>query len=147
MSGKAPDPARVLAQAGPARLVVAVVEIREDGIECEGRVPAGHALAEQGSAPAHLGLELAAQAAAILEASRHGAASSPRRGLLVSLRDVRIARPRLPVEEPLRASVRAAGGAGGLALYAVRVTCRGQLGVEGTIGAYIAPSDGRSDGA
>jgi predicted hotdog family 3-hydroxylacyl-ACP dehydratase len=147
VSGLVLDPGRWLAQTGPARLVAAVLEVREDGIECEGRVPSGHALAADGSAPAYLGLELAAQAAAILEATRHGASSGPRRGLLVSLRDVRIARPRLPVDQALRASVRAAGGAGGLVLYAVRVTHQGELDVEGTIGAYMAPVEGRGDGA
>jgi predicted hotdog family 3-hydroxylacyl-ACP dehydratase len=133
----------LLAQTGPARLITQVLEVRADGIECEGSIPPGHALvAADGSAPAHLGLELAAQAAALFEARKDGGRRGPVRGYLVSLRDVRIARPRLPAGQTLRASVRAAERAGSLAFYTVRVSHEGRLDVEGTIGAYLGPEGG-----
>lgn len=102
-----------------------VVERLDDGIVCEGEIPAANPLVEAGRAPAILGVELAAQCAAALaglEASVAGAdGSAPRPGYLVSLRDVRFERPRIPAASRLVATVRRSGGAGPLSVYEAEV--------------------------
>jgi predicted hotdog family 3-hydroxylacyl-ACP dehydratase len=133
------DVARLIRHQGVARMVESVLELREDGIDCAGRIPPGHALARGGRAPAFVGLELAAQAAAVFEALRRPEqepGSGARMGLLVSLRDVRLELSDLPAGVPLVASVRSLGGAAALSLYAVRVLHDGRLCVEGTLGTF-----------
>jgi predicted hotdog family 3-hydroxylacyl-ACP dehydratase len=148
MTRVAVDVEGLIPQAGVARLVEAVLELREDGIDCAGRVPSTHPMAREGEVPAFLGLELAAQAAAVFEALRRrekGGHANPRVGFLVSLRDVRIDLRTFPVEASLVASIRSLGGAASLALYQVRVLHRGVVGVQGTLGTFLPPSEGHRD--
>jgi predicted hotdog family 3-hydroxylacyl-ACP dehydratase len=136
------DVAGLLPQAGLARFVESVVELREDGIDCAGRIPPGHPLVRGGKVAGFVGLELAAQAAAVFEALRRasrGGEAVARPGLLVSLRDVRLERAELSAGAPLVASVRAVGSAAALSLYAARVFEGGALALEGTLGTYLPP--------
>jgi len=145
MTGAAQDVAGLIPQAGVARLVESVLELRADGIDCAGRIPSGHPLVREGRAPAFLGLEMAAQAAAAFEALRrreHEGQAAPRVGFLVSLRDVRLSMPELPAGVPLVASIRPLGGAASLALYEVRVLHAGVVVVHGTLGTFMHPADG-----
>lgn len=139
------DITRLIPHEGVARMVESVVELRDDGIDCKGRISPGHALVRGGSAPAFVGLELAAQAAAVFEALRgpeQEAGSGARVGFLVSLRDVRLDLSELPAGVPLVVSVRALGGAGALGLYEVRVRHDGRLCVQGTLGTFAPRATG-----
>lgn len=146
---RAADVAGLIPQAGVARLVESVLELRPDGIDCEGRIPARHPLVRGGSAPAFLGLELAAQAAAVFEALRRlerEGPGEPRVGFLVSLRDVRLDRDELPADAPLVASVRSLGGTPPLALYQARVLHAGVVALEGTLGTFLPAGGGQRSG-
>jgi predicted hotdog family 3-hydroxylacyl-ACP dehydratase len=145
MTGVAVDVAGLIPQAGIARLVESVLDLREDGIDCAGRIPARHPLVREGAVPAYVGLEMAAQAAAVFEALRRRereGQSDPRVGFLVSLRDVRLDVPTLPVGGELIASIRSLGGAAPLAVYQVRVLLGDMVGVQGTLGTFLPPSSG-----
>jgi len=129
---------------GRAILVEDVVALLEDGIECRGRIPADAALACDGRVPSFVALELAAQAAAVLEALRRRgpaeATASPRTGYLVSLRGVVMERPEIPVGTPLSVSLKSSGQAGGLGLYEVVVACEGLVCVRGVVGTFSPPA-------
>ncbi len=120
-----------------------VLDWRPECVLCEGRIPADNPFAVNGRAPALVAIELAAQAAAVFEAlGRQGpaAASGPRIGYLVSVRDARFALTELPTGEPLVAEVRSAGSAPPLGLYRVRVERDGVLVMTATLGAYLTTS-------
>lgn len=144
------DVASLLPHAGVARLVESVLELRPEGIDCAGRIARAHALVRGGAAPAFVGLELAAQAAALFEALRRrerGEAGEPRVGLLVSLKDVRIERAELPAGELLVASIRSAGGAGALSLYEAEVRLSGERVLGGTLGVFLRGAASAAPGA
>jgi predicted hotdog family 3-hydroxylacyl-ACP dehydratase len=146
MTRLAVDVAGLIPHAGVARLVETVLELREDGIDCAGRFPPEHPMVRGGAVPAFVGLELAAQAAAVFEALRRrekDGHSNPRVGFLVSLRDVRIDLRTFPVGVLLVASIRSLGSAAPLALYQVGVLHRGAVGVQGTLGTFLPPSEGQ----
>jgi predicted hotdog family 3-hydroxylacyl-ACP dehydratase len=139
------DVAGLLPQAGHARMVDSVVELREDGIVCAGRISPEHPLVRGGRVAGFVGLELAAQAAAVFEALRRralGGEAAARVGLLVSLRDVRLELAELSAGTRLVASIRAVGSAAALSLYEARVFEGGALALEGTLGTYLPPLPG-----
>jgi predicted hotdog family 3-hydroxylacyl-ACP dehydratase len=131
----------------PARLLRVVVEAslepvaRISGIAV---IPPNHPLVRGGRAPAFLGLEAAAQAAAALEAlSRQGGPpgdagnAGPRLGYLVGVREAVFHAPDLPAAEPLTVTVEAAGSAPPLAVYTARIEREGAVLVTGTFSTYI----------
>jgi len=121
----------------PARLVSGVVEATAEGIVCRAEVPRDHPLVEGGSAPCFLGIEAAAQAAAVLEALGRRAAPGPRIGYLVGIRDARFEVPRLPAGLPFRATVRLHGSAPPLSIYQVTLEGAGGPVLAATISTYI----------
>ncbi|HEX6904282.1 MAG TPA: hypothetical protein VF789_31525 [Thermoanaerobaculia bacterium] len=131
--------ADLLPHSPPARLVRGVIEASEDGIVCAAEIPPDHPLVVDGRCPAFLGIEAAAQAAAVLEAlGRKDGASGPRIGYLVGIREARFAFPALPAGRPFEVTARLQGGAFPLSLY--EVTAAGA--VTGTISTYILTRDG-----
>lgn len=128
-----------LPHAGPARLVTRVVEIGADAIVCEGTVPPASPYASSSSAPTWLGVELAAQAAALLEARAHQADLAGKRpiGYLVRIRDVRCARPAFAVGIPLRIHVHRLSAALPLFVYRISVTAGGAELLHGEISTYL----------
>ncbi len=125
----------------PMLLVERIVEVLEEGLVCQGRVPAGGPLAGHGAASVFLGLELAAQTAAVREALGRGAgAGEPRLGYLTSIKNARFQVPELPAGRPLRATVRAVGSVPPLAMYSVEVTLEedGSELLTATLGTYLA---------
>jgi len=125
---------------GPALLVESIAEVRPDRIVCWGRVPPESPFAAEGKAPAFVGLEMGAQAAAVLEALGRGEpedGGGPRVGYLVGIRDARLAVD-LPVGRRLRVTARAAGGAPPLALYDVSVEDDGVEFARGLLSTYAA---------
>jgi predicted hotdog family 3-hydroxylacyl-ACP dehydratase len=126
---------------GSARLVERVLAWRADTLECVGRVPLESPFARDGSAPAFVGLELAAQAAAAHEAllaRRAGAATGAVILYLVGIQEARFGVARLPVGDDLWATLRLVGGAPPLAIYTVRVELAGVECVSATFSTYGA---------
>ena len=124
----------------PMRLVRVIVEVAAglDSITCIAVIPPDNPLAAGDRAPACLGLEAAAQAAACLEAlSRRDNDPGPRLGYLVGVREAIFHTPGLPVAAPLAVTARAAGSAPPLAVYEIRVEEDGALLVTGTISTYV----------
>jgi predicted hotdog family 3-hydroxylacyl-ACP dehydratase len=144
MSGHWPPVASLVPHRGRALLVEDVVALREDGIECRGRIPPDAALARNGRVPSFVGLEMAAQAAAVLEALRRRddgtAPAGPRTGYLVSLRSVVMEQPEIPVGVPLAVSLKSVGQAGGLGLYEASLECQGLVCVRGVVGTFSPPA-------
>lgn len=149
-----PDVTTLLPHRPPILLVESVVEERDDGVVCRGRVPEGGPLARGGVAPVVLALELAAQTAAVhaaLASRRDGAPGAdpsaspmsargePAIGLLASIGDACFAVPELPAGAPLLASVTAAGSMPPLTLYRVRVVAEddGRGLLTARLGVYL----------
>ncbi len=120
-------------------LVEEIVECGEGALTCVGRIPLDNPFVVGGRAPAFVGLEVAAQTAAVFEAlGRAGSGEGPRIGYLVSVRGAVFSTADLPAGESLIARVRASGSAPPLALYEVSVEALGQGVLTATLGAYIA---------
>jgi len=127
----------LLPHAPPSRLVTGIVESSEEGIVCAAEVPPDHPLVEGGRSPAFLGIEAAAQAAAVLEGlGRRGEKAAPRIGYLVGVREARFAVPHLPVSRPFRVSARLQGSAPPLSIY--EIAAAGV--VTGTVSTFLADS-------
>jgi len=139
-----PDPAELLPHAGPALLITAILDAHEDGIVCEGRVPAGHAYAPGEVYPSFVAIEMAAQAAAVSAALSSIAADAewvPQVGYLVRARRIRWTRESLPAGETLVVRVRHTGGAGALRLHRVSVALDGAEVLTGDLGTFVPPAD------
>jgi len=128
----------LLPHAPPARLVHGVLEVSAAGIVCAAEVPPSHPLAVAGRVPALLGIEAAAQAAAVLEAlARREEDPGPRIGYLVGVREARFAVPSLPTGRPFRVSARLQGSAPPLSIYEIAV----DEAVTGTVSTFLATRD------
>lgn len=121
-----PLPAGLIPHAPPARLV------RTPSVAV---IPADNPFVEAGRAPAFVGLEAGAQAAALLEALDRSS-GEPRIGYVVAIRNARFRTPWLPAGRPLPVAVKPAGSAPPLSIYEVSV---GEV-VTGLISTYISPT-------
>jgi 3-hydroxymyristoyl/3-hydroxydecanoyl-(acyl carrier protein) dehydratase len=124
----------------PMLFVERILGEAEDGATCLCRVPAECALVSGGSTPAFVGLEAAAQTAAVWESLRRSRATgqpAARTGYLVSLKDVVLYRPTLGADADLIATVRLVAEIAPLTTYAVDVSIEGGLALRGTIGTYL----------
>ncbi|HEY0510314.1 MAG TPA: hypothetical protein VGH73_00320 [Thermoanaerobaculia bacterium] len=132
----------LLPHAPPARFIASVLAVSAEGIVCAAAVPAAHPLAEKGRLPACLGIEAAAQAAAVLEAlaRREGEAPGPRIGYLVGVREARFAVPSLPAGRPFRVTARRQGSAPPLAVYEIAAGEPGAEWLTGTISTFLPGS-------
>ena len=129
-----------LPHAPPARLVRSVIEAAAGEIVCGAEVPSSHPLAAEGRFPAFLGIEAAAQAAAVLEAmGRREEAPAPRVGYLVGIREARFAAATLPCGRPFRVTARLQGNAPPLSVYAITAGGAG-VAVTGTLSTFLADS-------
>jgi len=137
-AGPFPPIATLLPHAPPARLVRSVLEASPEGLIGVAEIPGASPFAVEGRAPAFVGLEAAAQGAAVLETLGRQDAPGPRIGYLVAIRGARCSVPILPVERPFRFAVRLTGSAPPLSIY--EVTVEGTGGTEllrGTVSTYI----------
>ncbi len=133
----------------PMLLVERIVEVLEEGLVCRGRIPGGGPLADRGFASVFLGLELAAQTAAVGEALGRGPdAGEPRLGYLTSIKNARFQVPELPAERPLLATVRRVGSVPPLAMYSVEVALEddGSELLTATLGTYLVDTSAETPG-
>lgn len=122
-------PAELLLPHGPpARFVERIVERSAAALVCRARIPAASPWAAGGNAPATAGLEIAAQAAAWLEALERAertpdgtAEGGPRVGYLVRVRRASLGAA-IPAGAPVLARVERSAGVPPLAIYRVEVT-------------------------
>jgi 3-hydroxyacyl-[acyl-carrier-protein] dehydratase len=128
--------------APPARLVHSVQEVSPEGLTGTALIPGASPFVVDGQAPAFLGLEAAAQGAAVLEAleRREG---GPRIGYLVAIRGARLAVGTLPADQPFRIVLRLTGSAPPLSIYEA-VVLGGEDGgatelLRGSISTYLLP--------
>jgi 3-hydroxymyristoyl/3-hydroxydecanoyl-(acyl carrier protein) dehydratase len=129
----------LLPHAPPARLVRSVIEISATGIVCAAEISPLHPLAVEAGAPACLGVEAAAQAAAVLESiARNEEDPKPRIGYLVGIREARFAVRSLATGRPFRVSARLQGGAPPLSIYEIAVGEPGREALTGTISTFLA---------
>ncbi len=137
----APPLDTLLPQRPPMRLLTAILSATDDGLSCVAAVPSACALVRDGSAPALVGLEAAAQAAAACEAIRRwrgGDDAAPRIGYLVALRDVVFFAERVPADQALSASVQIEAAAPPLTYYQVEVSLGERPIVRGAIATFLA---------
>ena len=133
-----PPPETLIPHAPPALLVRSVIEASPQGIVCLAAIPADHPLAEDRRVPSYLGLEAAAQAAAVLEAlERSAEEAGPRMGYLVGIRDARLRTPHLATGRTFRVTARLHGSAPPLSMYQVTLEGAGGELLAGTISTYL----------
>lgn len=123
----------------PSRLATEVLEVGDGHVLCRGSIPADNASVHGGEAGPWMALELAAQAAGLLQAAGAGDDAEPRVGYIVRIRDARFPRPGLPADVPLLARVNHDGGGGPLSLYRVRVDVDGAVVCTATLGTFVPP--------
>lgn len=134
-----PPPSDLLPHAAPALLLTAVLAMSAGGIACTAVVPEGHPLAAGGQVPGFAALELAAQAAAALQALLRQGGGSPLIGYLVGARDALFA-PTLPAGRGLRVTAIHGGSAAPLATYEMEVRPEGAGGrrlATGSLSTFI----------
>lgn len=136
-AGPFPSPAALVPHAPPALLIRNVLEATSEGASCIVEIPAANPFVEKGRAPSFLGLEAAAQTAAVLESLTRTGDTGPRLGYLVGVRDARLHTPWLPAGRPLRATVRLTGSAPPLAVYEAVIDAGGRELVTGTVSTYV----------
>ena len=98
-------------------------------------IPEDNPFVKSGRAPAFVGLEAGAQAAALLEALDRSS-GEPRIGYIVAIRNARFRTSWLPTGRPLPVAVKPAGSAPPLTIYEVSV---GGV-VTGLVSTYITPT-------
>jgi len=139
------DPFAHLPHAGAARMLESVLESTKVSIRCSARIPSGNPFVRDGRAPAFVGLEIAAQAAASLEIINRANASAgqpPRVGYVVSVRGVRLSRATLPAGAPLIAVAVADGAAPPLRVYRVSLYADEERVLDGSISTYVEEPEG-----
>ncbi len=139
MSHRSADVESMLPHGPPARLVSTVVDITLDSISCEGLVPARSPYVHEGRCPAFVGLELAAQAAAILEAygKTRGNSQQGQIGYLVRARKVLCERRDFPADAALRTRVARIGAAPPVFIYEIEVSDSAGCLLRGEISTYV----------
>ena len=119
-----PDIETLIPHRPPARMIEAVLDRVENLITCSGRISRSHPLAEGRWAPASLGLEMGAQAAAalaVLLARDSDPTFGTGMGYLVGVRDARMRSPTLRTDVEHRVIARKTSGAGPLALFEIEI--------------------------
>ena len=139
---KAPLPtAGLLPHRPPMLLVESILERGAGFVACRGRITRDTPLAGESGISSLLGLELGAQASALLDPEP--ADPAPRAGYLVFIRRATLHRATLPLAVPLRVEARLLGGAGGLRIVQVRIAPEEEPDVtlaEGELGTFVPPA-------
>jgi predicted hotdog family 3-hydroxylacyl-ACP dehydratase len=140
----------LIPHAGSMCLLERVVYWDDARIECltDSHRAAGNPLRHQDRLPVAMGVEYAAQAAAVhgglLARSAAGAALKPRRGYLAVLSQVRWLVDRLDDRAaPLRVAAQRQGAGAGGAVYEFTIHAAGQLLLDGSLMVALVPADPR----
>lgn len=140
----APDLDLLLPHRPPMQFVERIDAEMDDGVVCGVRVPGRSAFTMDGSAPALVVVEMAAQSAAVFEAlrrSRREVGAGPRIGYLVGARDVRLARALVRADKTFSATIRLSGIAPPLSTYAFAVEDGREVVASGTLSAWLTATD------
>lgn len=133
-----------LPHAGVARMLSWVLECGGETIACEARLDAASPFAglgrQAGLAPAWVGLEMAAQAAAALELSAREEGAGGRLGYLVRLRNLRCGPPALPVGEAVRVEATRTAAVATLRTYEVFASVGEEELLRGELSVLFDPS-------
>lgn len=124
----------------PMRFLHSIVSENVESLSCMATIPAACALVDGGSVPAVVGLEAAAQAAAVWEAlqrSREGGVAAPRVGYLVALREVAFFTDRIPADQELFVVVKLDVTMPPLSHYEVALYLGEKLLVSGMIATFL----------
>lgn len=124
-----------------ARFVHDIDRLDAESIVARGAVPAGGRYDRDGRAPAVVAVELAAQAAGVLEASRSDGPAAV--GYIVGLRELELDVDDVPTGQELVAQVDLEGMARPLTVYSVRVTLGGADVLRGKLSVF---TENASDG-
>lgn len=123
-SSQWPDVGALVPHSGVARLITAIGLVSATSIHATGMIATGHPLVVDGAAPALLVIELAAQAAAAMEAigrrTVSGRDESARVGSLVRIREAQFSQAFVPAGAPIVVTADVLGSAPPLAIYAFR---------------------------
>lgn len=138
----APSAPAIVPHTGFARMVRDVVSADAASIRARATIDPAHPLVVAGEAPAYLGIEIGAQAAAALAAAsaETGASTDAVRGRLVRVRKATFARPTLPAGVDLDVTATCTGAHPPLASYVVTVSLAGVVIVTATISTYTLES-------
>jgi len=140
-----PKPDSLLPHDPPARLLERIVEVGEERIVCRGRVPGNSPFVREGSVPAFVAVELAAQSAAAWETlarMKQSAVPEPRVGYVVSIRGVELSPAEFPAAVDLEVRVEITGAAPPLTMYRFEVSHGDRRVAAGTISTYITGEQG-----
>ena len=125
---------------GTARFVTSVIRSDEKSIDAVGRIPAQHVAVRDGRAPAFLGIELGAQAAAAMVECRYGLQPVQYRlkpvPTLARIREASFDVDDLPVDADLHVSAELEASAPPIAIYRIRVSLDGKEVVRATISTH-----------
>ena len=135
-----PRPEALLPHGAAARFVVDIVRVESRFLIATASVPGTHPLARANQVPCFLGLEIGAQAAAVLEGlvRRTEAGDRARRiGYLVGVRTAAFSQSTLPVDTVLTVSARLTGAAPPLAVYHVTVAIAGRECLAATLSTHV----------
>ena len=129
--------AALLPHRGRALLVRRILRLADDEVDCEAVVPAASAFVDRLRAPACLGLEMAAQSAALLEATRRGGDGDPVVGYLVGVRDAAFETSTLAAEVPHVAHARSVAATGPLRIFEAKLSQGGASTLRATLTAWL----------
>lgn len=124
----------------PMRFVQSILSEKADSLTCMATIPSASTLAGSDGAPAVIGLEVAAQAAAAWEALqrwREEGAAAPCIGYLVALREVVFFVERIPADQALSVIVKLDMALPPLSHYLVELYLKGRLLVRGKIATFL----------
>jgi predicted hotdog family 3-hydroxylacyl-ACP dehydratase len=149
-SSQWPDVGVLVPHSGVARLITSVSSFSATSIKATGAISPEHPLVVDGAAPALLVIELAAQAAAAMEAigrrTESGRDESARAGSLVRIREAQFSRTLVPAGASIVVTADVLGSAPPLAIYAIRATMNDVEVGRGVISTHAgqAPTGDRS---
>jgi 3-hydroxymyristoyl/3-hydroxydecanoyl-(acyl carrier protein) dehydratase len=141
----APPAAQLLPHQPPARFVEKVLAERSGGLTVATKIPPESPFLAQGAAPALLGLEFAAQAAAAFEALRRRREigdGAPRIGYFVGARNVALFGRSIPAEEFHRTIVQLTASAAPLSVYDATVVVGDAVVLKGSISTHLTTATG-----
>ncbi|MEQ8766393.1 MAG: hypothetical protein RL885_20945 [Planctomycetota bacterium] len=136
-----PDIDRILPHRGPSRFVIEAIRADRDSAVCRARVPAANALVTDGHAPAFLGIEVAAQAAALhsgmVRVEDGETEAEPRVGYLTGVREATCHRPTFRSDADVEVQVVITHFAVPISMHRFEMKQDGQTIITGSISTYV----------